>query len=200
MMKNISGLSRIAAATATLGLIGFLAAGCGQQTAVGNASAAPPTPAPTKVSLDWQVVNGGNAQHPDWPFFSADGTNPFPATVNLPANADVTLTIKNADDGADAVPAAYGKVTGTVGNVETVAGKTISSLNATNQVSHTFTISGLGLNIPLPASSTVTVTFHTPSKSGDYTWQCFVPCGTGSDGWGGPMVTAGWMTGTVHIQ
>ena len=203
-MKSNIRVGRLAAAAAAFGLIGFLAAGCGQQSAAGNASAAAPkastaAPKATSVSYSWQVVNGGNAQHPKWPFFSQHGTNPMPATITLPANANVTLTIKNGDDGADPVPAAYAKVTGTVGGVETVAGQQISSMSA-NKVSHTFTVSGLGLNIPLPATSTVTVTFHTPSKAGTYTWQCYVPCGTGSDGWGGPMVTAGWMTGSIQIQ
>ena len=201
-----SSKSRIAAAAATFALVGLVAAGCGQQQAAGNASAA--APKPTKVSMNLEVVNGGNAQHSDWPFFSQDGKNPLPATFKLPANAVVTLTIKNYDDGGGDVPAAYAKVTGTVGNTETVNGTQESSFKASGVIAHTFTVAGLNLNIPLIAAtdqgstvvpSVTVVTFKTPAKSGTYTWQCMQPCGTGSDGWGGTMATAGWMTGSLQI-
>ena len=206
---------RLAAAAAVVGVASLLIAGCGQQQAAGNASAAnkpkstTSTPAPTSVSYNWEVVNGGNAAHPDWPFFSQDGKNPMPATLTLPANATVTLTIKNYDDGGGDVPAAYAKVTGTVGNAETVNGQQETSFKASGVIAHTFTVSGLGLNIPLPAAtdqgstvvpSVTVVTFKTPAKAGTYSWQCYQPCGTGSANWGGTMATAGWMTGSVQIQ
>ncbi len=205
MTRNNHRIGRIAAAAATFALIGLAAAGCGQQQAAGNAKAAAP---PTKASLSWTIVDGGNAQHNTWPFFSQDGKNPFPATLNLPANAVITLTIKNYDDGGGDVPAAYAKVTGTVGNVETVNGKQESSFSASGVIAHTFTVAELGLNIPLVAAtdqgstvvpSVTVVTFKTPAKAGTYTWQCMQPCGSGAGGWGGAMTTAGWMAGSVQI-
>ncbi len=215
-MTHLKG-GRLATVAAVVGVAGLLIAGCGQQQAAGNASAASgtsssttsSTPAPQKVSYTWSVVNGGNAQHSDWPFFSEDGKNPMPATITLPPNATVTLTIKTYDDGGGTVPAAYAKVTGTVGNVETVNGQQQSSFKADGVIAHTFTIAALGLNIPLVAAtdqgsqvvpSVTVVTFKTPAKAGTYSWQCYQPCGTGSAGWGGPMATAGWMTGSVQIQ
>ena len=215
-MMHLKG-GRLAGAAAVVGVAGLLIAGCGQQKAAGNASAAgnskpkstTATSAPQKVSYNWAVVDGGNALHPKWPFFSQDGKNPFPATLNLPANATITVTIKNYDDGGGDVPAAYAKVTGTVGNVETVNGKQESSFKASGVIAHTFTVSGLNLNIPLVAATdqgstvvpSVTVaTFKTPAKGGSYTWQCYQPCGSGSAGWGGAMAAAGWMVGNVSVK
>jgi len=217
-MMSLKG-GKLAAAAAVFGVAGLLIAGCGQQQAAGSASAASgtttqsstqsSTPPAQTVSYNWEVVNGGNAAHPDWPFFSEDGKNPMPATVTLPANATVTLTIKTYDDGGGTVPAAYAKVTGTVGNTETVNGTSESAFKASGQIAHTFTVTGLGLNIPLVAAtdqgstvvpSVTVVTFKTPAKAGTYSWQCYQPCGTGSAGWGGPMATPGWMMGTLKIQ
>lgn len=215
-MMHLKG-GRLAAAAAVVGVASILIAGCGQQQAAGSASAASKpktstkasTPAPQTVSYNWEVVDGGNAQHSDWPFFSEDGKNPFPATLTLPANATITLTIKNYDDGGGDVPAAYAKVTGTVGNTETVNGTQESSFKASGVIAHTFTVAGLGLNIPLVAAtdqgstvvpSVTVVTFKTPAKAGTYSWQCYQPCGTGSAGWGGTMATAGWMTGNISVN
>ena len=190
-----SGRVRVGAGIVALALAGALA--CGAWTS--QAAAAGKS---VKVSL--QVVNGGYQKHKDWPFFSRNGKTPL-ATLVLTRDATVTLTITNHDDGADKVPGTYAKVSGTIGKVEMVAGKEIHALSATD-VSHTLTVEGLGLNIPLPPATSdghaavVTVTFHTPAKAGTYTWQCYAPCGTGSDGWGGPMVSAGYMAGLIKID
>jgi hypothetical protein len=40
----------------------------------------------------------------------------------------------------------------------------------------------------------------TPRQSGDFIWQCRVPCGGGFlDGFGGPMQTIGFMTGSMQV-
>lgn len=106
-------------------------------------------------------------------------------------------------------------VTGTVGNVENVindtnvnstilnsginisGGQTVSSLSDFG-VSHTFTVSQLGLNVPIPPSSTVVTTLYF-THQGTYQWQCEAPCGSGPTGWGGAMSTAGWMMGTLNV-
>ena len=94
---------------------------------------------------------------------------------------------------------------GTVDRLAYADGKAYSSL-APEKVAHTFTISQLHINVPLPGdaskgatSDTITFTFHT-GKAGTYTFQCFDPCGTGSSGWEGPMVTKGYMIGTLTVQ
>jgi hypothetical protein len=65
--------------------------------------------------------------------------------------------------------------------------------------SHTFTVAALGLNIPIPPLSVVTVTFRTGAP-GHYIWQCETPCGTGPNGMGGPMVTPGYMMGSFVVE
>jgi hypothetical protein len=47
-----------------------------------------------------------------------------------------------------------------------------------------------------------------PGKPGRYVWHCYVPCGTGlagdgiggEDGFGGPMGTTGYMSGTLTVS
>ncbi len=150
------------------------------------------------------------------------------AYIQLPADQNIQLTIINYDDGpafplgqpgelagsnSSGVAALY-NVTGTVGNVEKVindtnvnsttngtinvsGGETVSNL-ADFSVSHTFTISQLGVNIPLPPSSTVVTNLYL-TQQGTYQWQCEAPCGSGPTGWGGAMSTAGWMMGTISV-
>ena len=62
------------------------------------------------------------------------------------------------------------------------------------------------INVPLPGDTTtgkpygiVTFTFRT-GAAGSYYFQCFDPCGTGANGWEGPMVTKGYMHGTLTVQ
>jgi hypothetical protein len=47
---------------------------------------------------------------------------------------------------------------------------------------------------------TMTFSFMTPRTTGEYFWQCRVPCGGGFiDGFGGPMQTIGFMTGNMEV-
>ncbi|HCP75021.1 MAG TPA: hypothetical protein DIU08_10295, partial [Ktedonobacter sp.] len=62
------------------------------------------------------------------------------------------------------------------------------------------------VNVPLPGDGakgasydTITFTFHT-GKAGTYTFQCFDPCGSGSAGLMGAMMTKGYMVGTLTVQ
>lgn len=131
--------------------------------------------------------------------------------VTWPANSTIDLTVYAYDDGATALPkdlAYYHDVRGTVGNSEQADGKTITSVNNAT-ISHTFTVPGISLNLPIPVAPTVkagairtpvvvTAVIHT-GKAGTYKWQCYVPCGSGASGTGGSMETSGYMTGTVEI-
>jgi heme/copper-type cytochrome/quinol oxidase subunit 2 len=66
-------------------------------------------------------------------------------------------------------------------------GQSISNM----PIGHTFTITQLGVNIPIPPTTVVTfsVTF---SKSGDYMFMCDTPCGPG-------MGLVGYMEGYVIV-
>ena len=179
------------------GALAVLAA-CGSAAPRSSAAAAPATT--TKLSFDILPVRpGGPADN--WPAYMA--TSP----TALPANADVTVTIRNFDVGDDSVPASSPilQVQGTTTGNATADGKTYTKLDA-NHISHTFTIPQLHLNVPIPGDPvgdanqvTVTFTFHTPAKAGTYTFQCLVPCGTGDAGFDGPMATLGFMRGTVTV-
>jgi hypothetical protein len=105
----------------------------------------------------------------------------------------------------------------------------ISTFNtyANCSVQHTFSIPGLGVSVPIASVTTlqennnlcgtspcdtangdansphtvVKFSFKTPNGSGNYTWQCFIPCGLGYvDGNGGPMATLGYMMGQLEVQ
>lgn len=84
-------------------------------------------------------------------------------------------------------------------------------------VGHTFAIPGMKLFVPVgspDASAELCDTspcvkgpytlekfsFRSPSHTGVWRWQCFVPCGGGFlDGNGGPMQTLGFMTGEIEV-
>ena len=115
----------------------------------------------------------------------------------------MTLTIISRDDGTAPLPSnsPYSKVSGTVTGSELVDGKAVTIVNA-QDVAQTFTVPGINLNLPIPVAPTggavtVTATFKL-LKGGTFDWQCEAPCGTGSTGWRGPMITPGYMQGSIH--
>lgn len=152
------------------------------------------------VDLSLSILINQPGMQKDWPGYSN-------THLVVPANSVVTVTIHNYDLGDTSLPAGspFGRVQGTVGNVATANGKAYSAL-ALNKVAHTFTILQLGLNVPIPGDAprganfaTVTFTFQS-GKPGTYTFRCFDPCGSGASGWMGPMLTKGYMVGTLTVQ
>jgi hypothetical protein len=144
------------------------------------------------------IVTGHMLKQPGWPAYE-------PAFFSVPAHALVTVQITNFDDGTAPTGAhsPFLTVSGVLGNAMTVTawGKhqstQVRSLRS-EQVSHTFTVPSLHLNVPVPARSTVTFTFRT-GAAGNYTWYCMAPCGTGESGWGGAMTRLGYMRGTLTV-
>jgi hypothetical protein len=67
-----------------------------------------------------------------------------------------------------------------------------------DSVAHTFTIPGLGVNIPVVGGYTE-VAYLYFTKTGSYTWLCQTPCGLGTGGNLAAMDTPGWMTGQVTV-
>lgn len=135
-----------------------------------------------------------------WPGYS-------PASLVVPAHSLVTLTIRNYDLGDTPLTAnsPFTQVQGTVGGIATVDGKPYTML-APAKVAHTFTLAAMHVSVPIPGDGpkgasyvSVTFSFHTGS-AGTYTFQCYDPCGTGMSGWMGPMMTKGYMVGTVTVQ
>ena len=163
---------------------------------------------------------------PDWVsyFIQSPATHAWVHTTlfQVPAGSRVDVTILGYDGCTPLRNPYWGKVTGTLGNVEYVNGKPVSFLNSWSQcsVGHTFSIPGIGLNVPVASPTTfkansnlcstspctsgpVTVvqfSFTAPATAGDFFWQCRVPCGLGYlDGFGGPMQTIGYMTGQMDV-
>jgi hypothetical protein len=158
------------------------------------------TPVTSSTQLTMDIVMNQPGMQKDWPAFS---------TPNLvvPANSLVTVTIGDYDLGNTAMPqnSPFTTVQGTGGSFATADGQNYTSL-ASDKIAHTFTIPQLNLNVPPPGDgvqgkdyNTVTFTFHT-GAAGIYTFRCFDPCGTGPMGMMGPMMTQGYMVGTLTVQ
>ena len=154
----------------------------------------------THLTFDILPVRPGGPSD-NWPAYMA--TSP----TALPANSLVTVTIRNFDIGDDTLPSGSPilQVKGTTDGVAYADGKSYKGLDAAH-ISHSFTIMQLNLNVPIPGDPvgdannvTVTFSFRTPAKAGTYTFQCYVPCGTGTAGFDGPMSTMGYMRGTVTV-
>jgi len=164
--------------------------------------------------------------HPDWVsyFIQDPATKAWVHTTlfKIPAGVTVDVTILGYAGCTPLRNPFWGKVTGTIGDVEFINGKPTSVLNSWGEcsVGHTFSIPSINLNVPVaspttlkansnlcdvsPCTSgphtTVTFSFVAPKTPGDYFWQCRVPCGLGYDtGFGGPMQTIGYMTGQMEV-
>lgn len=193
-------LTRLVIAAALLGTAA-LVTGCGSLNAPPLYQ---PVSAATPIHVTWVIATPDMLGSTDKPAY-------LPANPVLPANTDVTVTVVNFDD-ATALPAgseSFATPTGIIGelslapldpadpNANTPA-KTVAALDPATGVGHTFTVPELHLNVPIAPKSRTTFTFHT-GDAGTYTWQCMDPCGTGSTGWGGAMVSTGYMRGTLTI-
>lgn len=220
-MKNVSvGIFTVAAGVAVM------VAGCGTQASTPvnpstgptqaanstNQSNAPANTTSTQTatktaSYSLQViVDQTNGQPKQVPAI-------VPANLTLPENTDVTITVKNYDDGgAPLVVKSDNQVQGTVNGSIAIDGKTVTSVPE-NNVAHTITIPATGnfkgLNVPIAARTsnekydTVTFTFHTPSTPTTLKWECMAECGTGSSGMGGVMnwpMNPGYMSGTWTVS
>ncbi len=152
------------------------------------------------VQANLDIVINQTGMQKDWPAYS-------PNNLVLPAHSLVTVTLRDYDMGDTPLPqgSPFTTVQGIVGNVAYADGHAYTAL-APDKIAHTFTMPQLNINVPLPGDTTtgksygvVTFTFRT-GAAGTYYFQCFDPCGTGSNGWEGPMVTKGYMRGTLTVQ
>ena len=202
---RLSG-GRRARALGTAGVAAVLALGsvvAGAGTASAAARGARTTTPVVHESL--VLLTGKMDGRKGWPEFVGS------SDIQWPKGTTVVLTIYSYDDGTAPLTkplSVYDTVQGTVGNSELVDGKKVASVpNA--EIAHTFTVPSVGLNIPIPVAPTVkagqalqpevvTATFRV-NKKGTFTWHCYAPCGSGSDGMEGTMATHG-MTGDVTFS
>lgn len=150
------------------------------------------------VTEAMEIVTGKMDGRPGWPRYT-------PATWAVRKGETVVLRVTSYDDGTAPLSGAqtmYDHVEGTLGGTELVDGEPLS-LVPNDDVAHTFTVVGLGLNLPVPAAPTggrVTIVARFVAKrSGTFVWQCYAPCGSGMNSMGGAMATKGWMEGTVRV-
>lgn len=188
---------------------------------VGTGSAVASSTSPYRLTL---VITDGNpfggASHYQPSFFVlVDNGLVSSSSITLPADRQIIVTIVNHDGGLDQLSQPeYNQVMGTVSGSVYVAGVSsltmnelqttngveantnghvVTSINSTD-ISHTFTVisGGTYVNIPIPPNSVEVTSFVL--SPGSYIWQCECACGTGSGGWGGAMMSTGWMTGVVQ--
>jgi hypothetical protein len=166
------------------------------------------------------------SDRPDWvSYFVQDpSTHAWVHTTlfQVPAGSRIDVTILGYDGCTPLRNPYWGLVTGTIGDVAFDHGIPYRVLNSYKycSVGHTFSIPGIGLNVPVASPPTyqqninlcsaspctsgphsvVTFSFVSPRVTGDYFWQCRIPCGLGYlDGFGGPMQTIGYMTGQMEV-
>jgi hypothetical protein len=178
------------------------------------------------VDMTLQTVGAmGFGQHPSWVTYmtkAPNGTWVHTTLWDLPADTRINVTLDEFDSGSPLRNPQIGRIYGTVGSDYLLNGKKVSLLNATqgNGVAHTFSVPTLGINVPLwgvdgsaknfcnvaapcpmsAAHNVIQFSFVTPKKTGQYPWQCFVPCGLGFlYGNGGPMQTIGYMDGFLKV-
>jgi hypothetical protein len=185
-------------------------------------------PASPYEDPDWVAAHGHDYGQPAPAGDNQNWVTYWPTTnVSVPAHALVTVTIENWDGATPllnpyyAVPhGVYDDSGQTTSNIS-VDGKPVSSVDPGN-VSHTFTVHSvvqkgqpwLFVSVPVTAVSDSAKTdaagfplqpvvtqfsFITPDVPGDYIWQCFDPCGSAFNGFGGPMSTKGYMSGTLTV-
>lgn len=152
-------------------------------------------------------VQVGKGPHADYLGYQTVTSNPHPGTVfDLPKNALVTVIVHNFDSATGLRNPFFSLVQGTAGGIENVNGKPLKLMNPAD-ISHTFTIPDFGVSAPMlgvPSGAkesyeVMKLTFRTPNRAGTYSWQCFVPCGSGLYGNGGPMGELGYMQGLITL-
>ena len=169
----------------------------------------------TLVISPYRYFNNSTGDAPS--YFILDNTHLQSAEyIYLPQYSTIDLTIIDWDNGSSNVSAQYANVTGTSNNQVAIFSNTtvndttmpqsgqsawVTSAVNVSDIAHTFTVSGNGMNVNVPvlSLSTEQATFQT-SAPGQYVWVCNAMCGTGPNGAGGPMVTAGWMWGYINVM
>lgn len=221
LVKKLLG---IGAAVAVLGvLIGLYVASWATSFPQSVAAVSSPVSAGTggnQLTLETVAAIGPkySPSHPDWVSYLVKSHGKWVRSTiyTVPANSIVHVTIYQYDGATGLRNPFLSEVQGTVGETETIDGKTVKAIDP-EEASHTFVVPQLGVFVPLPGVSeeaknqcefapcegaahrTIEFSFRT-GKKGRYRWQCFVPCAAGwLNGNGGPMQTLGYMDGFIDV-
>ena len=150
------------------------------------------------VTESMRLITGHMDGKSGWPEYTH-------ASWTVHKGETVTVRITSYDDGTAPLVGSqmmFARVMGTTDGRETVDGRQIVSVPDVN-VAHTFTVPALNFNMPIPVAPTnghvtVVATF-VAAKAGTFTWQCYAPCGSGTNSMGGAMATMNWMEGTIKV-
>jgi hypothetical protein len=188
---------------------------------------------PVNMTIQTAPVNDSSST-PDWVsyFVRSPQTGKWVHSTiwQLPAHTRINVTAYEFDTCDPLRNQVWGHVTGTVGGVMSVSGETdgvngkaVSLVNSdtTCGVAHTFTVPGLGINVPFEGvtytasleprgcahAPCVLSDYHTVTHFSFYTrgagvfrWQCFIPCGLATvQGNGHAMSTLGFMAGFLNV-
>lgn len=188
------------------------------------------------VHITIQTVGSiGFGPHPTWVSYMTktpqSGKYVHMTQWQVPPFTRIILTNHEYDGSTPLRNPFWSKVTGVKGTVELVNGRPVglvkskaspgptTSLEASFDVAHTFTIPQRGINVPwFAVTTTKTPTLcpvapctpnyphkidkvvFTSGPVAQYHWQCFIPCGLGYlDGNGGPMQSIGYMGGFLKV-
>ncbi len=195
----ITTATAVVASALVFMVLGLNVAVAALHVVAGQAPAAGPIAPNGRIVKETMVIETGKMdKRPGWPRF-------VPASFTVAAGDTVVLKIVNHDDGTAPLAGAqamFASVQGTAKGTESINGTVVHAISAEN-VSHTFTLLGLGVNVPVPAApqggTTTVIARFVASKTGVFLWQCYAPCGTGPNAMGGAMSTSGWMEGTVRV-
>jgi len=177
-------------------------------------SAAASNSTPYMLTLVETMGNKWNSTAPEsQPMFFVAGPTGLESSANisLPVHRLIELVIISYDTPTPPPPQ-YSNVTGTVDGKMYLINGTSAALSTpqswgaevssvpTSQIAHTFTITSLGINIPVIGGDTE-IAFLYLNHTGTFTWQCYTPCGfpNVNSGWSAAMVTPGWMMGEVTV-
>ena len=165
------------------------------------------TPSTAAESLSLTILSDTMTGKVGWPVF-------LHSDFQLPANSTVVVTVTNFDNATpfpkntSELSQASGIVGGSFSVTPILATDPNGSAGPTRteraldpgQVSHTFSLPALGINVPIAPNARTTFTFETGSPCACQ-WHCLIPCGTGANGYGGPMAaTSGYMEGTLTVS
>ncbi|HUY78153.1 MAG TPA: hypothetical protein VMV29_15370 [Ktedonobacterales bacterium] len=139
----------------------------------------------------------------------ADPKNPFSFTYGPGTNDPATLSV---DPNAVSHTFAIHGIASSVSNAQPYLYISVPIMGAqpatvTDPSGNVTTSATDGNPTPPPADAAgmsaapiiTTFSFTTPSQPGSYVWQCFDPCGANFNGFGGPMSTKGYMSGTFTV-
>ncbi|MGC8510818.1 MAG: hypothetical protein ACP5PB_08110 [Acidimicrobiales bacterium] len=145
------------------------------------------------------ILTGHMDGKPGWPKY----TN---SSWTVHQGQTVTVRITSYDDGTAPLTGSqmmFDQALGTTNGHEVVNGQSVSTVPDVD-VAHTFTVVAFGFNMAIPAAPTgghvTVVASFVAKKTGTFTWQCYAPCGTGTNAMGGAMSTMGWMEGTIKVD